>query len=158
LLKAAVPSVASNTWAPTGDLTPARAGAAAALMYDGHVLVVGGLGAGGAVMGSAERFSPDGGQFLATPSLETARANHTASLLQAGRVLVVGGVGASGQALASSELYDPQTNSWTTIAPMYRARSGHTATALDDGRIVIAGGDDGGTPLGSIEIFNPATE
>src|SRR5512144_2939441 len=79
LLKASVQQVPSNTWAATGDMASARAGAASVLLYDGHVLVTGGLGTDGAPMASAERYAPDGGAFLETPPMATARANHSAT-------------------------------------------------------------------------------
>jgi len=42
------PQVAANTWAATGDMIQARAGASAALMADGGVLVAGGTDDAGA--------------------------------------------------------------------------------------------------------------
>ncbi len=163
--RASVPDVASNTWATTGDMAAARAGASAVLLYDGRVLVTGGLTEitrttdDGPITvtnatASAERFSPAGGGFLDTPPMQFARASHTSTLLPDGRVLVVGGVGPDGIAISSVEIYDPSTNSWSAGAPLHYARSGHTATALYDGRVVIAGGNDGANPLDSIEMYD----
>ncbi len=154
LIRASVPQVPSNTWTQTGDMAQARAGAAATLLFDGHVLVTGGLDANGAATATAERYAPDGGGFLDTPAMSTPRANHTSTLLPDGRVLVAGGVNASGQALSSAEIYDPTTNAWTPAASLNVARADHTATALYDGRIVIAGGDSAGAPIASIELFD----
>src|SRR5438128_6141741 len=150
--RATAPQVPANTWAPTSDMSVARAGASAVLLYDGHMLITGGQTDGG-VSASAERFSPTSGAFLSTPSMVHARANHTSTLLDDGRVLVAGGVGADGQALSAAEIYDPNTHAWAAAAPMNHARAGHTATSLFDGRIVIAGGDD----AGSLELFDPDT-
>src|SRR6266516_4523829 len=152
--RATAPQVPANTWAPTSDLSVARAGASAVLLYDGRLLITGGQTDGG-VSASAERFSPNSGAFLSTPSMATARANHTSTLLDDGRVLVAGGVGADGQGLTAAEIYDPRTNSWMAAASMYRARAGHTATSLFDGRVVLAGGDDAGAPIDSLELFDP---
>src|SRR5258708_1159561 len=113
LVRATVANVPSGTWAATGDMAQARAGASGALMYDGRVLVTGGLDASGAASATVERYSPDGGQFLATPPMSTARANHTTTILPDGRVLVAGGMGADGHALSAAEIYDPNTNAWT---------------------------------------------
>jgi autotransporter-associated beta strand protein len=150
----AVPPPAANTWSATGDLVSARAGASAALMYNGVVLVVGGTTNAG-VVATAERYNPATGQFIATPPMHQARANHASTLLADGRVLVTGGVGVDGRALASAEAYDPSSNSWTVLASMFRARAGHTATMLWDERILIAGGDDGGVATDWLEIFDP---
>jgi hypothetical protein len=155
--RAAVQSVPSNAWSATADLSAARSVAASTLMYDGRVLVTGGLDGNGAATASAERYVPEGGAFLETPSMLQARAHHTSTLLPDGSVLVAGGVDGGG-ALASAEIYDPATNNWRPVAPMHVARSGHTATALYDGRVVIAGGDLHGTAISSIEIYDPWTE
>jgi len=156
LLRASPPEVPTNTWAATGAMSVGRAGASAALLYDGRILVTGGTTDGG-VSASAELYSyspPASGFVATTDNMQTARANHTSSLLPNGHVLVAGGIGADGQALSAAEIYDPSTNLWTTtIAPMNHARAGHTASALFDGRIVIAGGDD----AGSLELFDPDT-
>ena len=157
-VQASAPSVPSNTWAQTGDLTTARAGAASVLLYGGQILVTGGVTGDGSAVASVERYSPDGGDFLATPAMAFARADHTATLLPDGRVLVAGGIGADGRATSSAEVYDPSTNSWTTVGALHYPRSGHTATALYDGRVVITGGTDGSTPLESIEVFDPSTD
>src|SRR5205814_604580 len=154
---AAAPNVPSNTWAPTGDMSQARAGAAASLLRDGRVLVTGGLDENGVATASAERYGPAAGSFVGTPSMQIARANHTSTLLPDGRVLVAGGVDAAGIALSSAEIYDPQANTWAASPPMSSARSGHTATALYDGRVVIAGGNDGSLSIDSIEVYDQVT-
>src|SRR5436190_1866712 len=153
--RATAPQVPANTWAPTSDMSVARAGASAVLLYDGRMLITGGKTDGG-VSASAERFSPTSGAFLSTPSMATARANHTSTLLDDGRVLVAGGVGADGQALSAAEIYDPGTNSWMAAAPMYRARAGHTATTLFDGQVLFIGGASDASELASAELYDPA--
>src|SRR5438034_8799549 len=77
---AAAPNVPSNTWAPTGDMSQARAGAAASLLRDGRVLVTGGLDENGVATASAERYGPASGSFVGTPSMQMARANHTSKI------------------------------------------------------------------------------
>lgn len=157
LLRADVPHVPSNFWAPTGDMAGIRAGASGTLLADGHVLVAGGIDADGATA-AVERFSPSGGGFFGAPSMQTSRANHTATLLADGRVLVVGGTGAIGTAEASAEIYDPSIVAWLPAGPLNVARRGHTATLLSDGKVLVAGGDDGGQAIDTLEIFDPATE
>ena len=70
VLRAASRQVPSNAWEPTGDLARARTGAASALLYDGRMLMTGGVDATGAVTAEVERYSPDEGRFLATPPME----------------------------------------------------------------------------------------
>ncbi len=153
-LRASVPEVPVNTWAPAAALAEPRAGASAVLLYTGALLVTGGVNDAG-ISATAERYNPPLQTFLSTPPMLTPRANHTSTLLNDGRALVAGGVGANGAVTSAAELYDPETNSWTPVAPMHVARSGHTATALYDGRVLIAGGHDGGFSLDSVEIYDP---
>jgi hypothetical protein len=144
----------TGTWQLLGSLTAVRSGAAAALLDDGTALVAGGRDSSGA-LSTVEALDAAGGS-TALPDLGAARADHTATMLKDGRVLVAGGSAASGTALASAEIYTPG-GGWSTVA-MHEARAHHTATRLDDGRVLIAGGDQQGTPVSSIEIFDPAAD
>jgi hypothetical protein len=165
--RATTPQVPTNSWVPTGDMANVRTGASAALLYDGRVLVTGGITDitettdNGPITVTrptawAERFSPTGDHFVATATLQNARADHSSTLLPDGRVLVAGGVGVDRHALSAAEIYDPGTNGWTAVAPMHYARAGHTATLLADGQVLIAGGDDSGVSTDTIELFDPA--
>src|SRR5712671_3778988 len=78
LLLADVPLVPSNTWSATGDMDQARAGAASSLLFDGHVLITGGMNDGG-VAKSAERYSAEAQGFIAAADMGDARANHSST-------------------------------------------------------------------------------
>ena len=80
--------VPSGTFALTGAMAEARAGAAAALLLDGRILITGGTGANGA-LSSAEYFSS--GTFSPSPAMGVARSGHASVTLRNGRVLVTGG-------------------------------------------------------------------
>src|SRR5207302_1470372 len=99
VLRASAPHVPSNMWAPTGDMNEARAGASAVLLYNGRVLVTGGM-SGAGVSASADRYSPTAQDFVAAPPMLAARANHSSTLLPDGRVIVAGGVDANGHAVS----------------------------------------------------------
>src|SRR3990172_6228255 len=121
LLKASLlEAPASGTWAPTpGALAEARAGAAAAVLPDGRVLVTGGEAAGGP-LASAEVFNLDGSFSPAAP-MSFARAGHVAVTLADRRVLVAGGRSLDGSATNSAELYDPASGAWQAAGPMVEA-------------------------------------
>ena len=94
----------TRTFSTTGSLHEARLDHAAALLPDGRVLVMGGMGERG-VLASAEIWDPGTGSFSPTGSLTTARMVDAATPLSDGRVLVVGGVGDGDLTLASAEVW-----------------------------------------------------
>ena len=108
----------TGTFRPAGLLTSARYGHAAALLPDGHVLVVGGSATADptSALATAELYDPGTGTFRPTGSMTTARGLHTATLLPEGRVLVVGGHDGS-QAVASTEIHYPDTGTFGPTGP-----------------------------------------
>ena len=159
----------SGNFSSTGALTVARYSAAATLLGDGRVLIVGGRGTAAdgstGVLASAELYDPATGKFTPTGSLTTPRAYGTATVLRDGRVLMAGGSDSCPNdvcdSLASAELYDPQAGTFSPTGSMSIDRAGHSATLLSDGRVLIVGGSDNCTasscPLASAEIYDPNT-
>jgi hypothetical protein len=170
---------AAGTFAPTGDMKVARAGAAAAPLADGRVLVAGG---GGdvtqldasparpdivALAKSAEIFDPATGTFSLTGSMTIPRSNAAAAPLPDGRVLIAGGdtVGPGGYPteVKGAEIYDPATGTFSPTGDMSVVREGPAAAPLPDGRVLVAGGQyyDPASSLekylDSAEIFDPRT-
>jgi len=105
-----------------------------------------------------------------TNSMFAPRTRHTMNELAPGSsgslVLIAGGFDSGGNALNSAELYNPLTRTFAVTSAMNTARGAHTATSLTaippDGSlipIVLVGGSDtkNGTPLASIEVYNPST-
>jgi hypothetical protein len=138
---------ATGEWTAAADMTTARAGHAAALLPDGHVLVTGGqLGAGGTA--AVERYDPAADEWTPVSDMQKARVNHTATLLADGRVLVVGGYPLGNVA----ELYDPAAGTWRYTGGRALAFPGrHVAIRLDDGRIYAVSDDTAG-------VYDPAAE
>jgi hypothetical protein len=96
----------TGAFTTTGPMSGARSRATATLLFDGHVLLVGGSTA------SADLYDPVAGTSRPAGSMKMLRAFHTATLLADGRVLVAGGGGgpvgaANAYPLASAELYTP---------------------------------------------------
>jgi N-acetylneuraminic acid mutarotase len=156
LLTAAIPNVPTGTWQTWNAMGDVRSGAAAVLLQDGRVLIVGGNNAIGPVA-SADLFGTDG-SFSAAAAMQTPRSGHTATVLSDGRVLVAGGITSGGGAVNTAEIYDPNANSWSAPATMVNARAGHTASLLSDNRVLLGGGhDSSGNALSSMEIFDPTS-
>lgn len=137
-------------------LTTPRAAHTATALPSGRVLVVGGMGSGGASLASTEIVVDlSAGQVAAGPDLSEARVGHTATALPDGRVLIAGGY--NGSYLTSIEIYNPD-GGFAPAGHLLEGRSGHTATLLPDGRVLFVGGvGQGWTFLASAELFDLAT-
>ena len=158
----------TKTFTETGTMIVARGQHSATLLFDGTVLVVGGLSTTQppTPIDVAEIYSPTGratGVFSSTASgLNTPRTNHTATLLKGGFpsdgwVLIAGGTGLAG-VTATAEVYQPRINEFVLLFPLNVGRSGHAATMLPDGKVLITGGFDlHFNPLASAELYDPAS-
>ncbi len=155
----------TGKWTATGSMTTPRTQQLAALLRDGKVLVVGGIGpvspTAHDVLASAEVYNPATGKWTATGRLTTARAyGAAATILKDGKVLLTGGDGPGDPNLASAELYDPLSGTWTTTGSMATARGVLAATLLADGKVLVSAGCDCGGPgplLAFAEIYDPSS-
>ncbi|MFN8173290.1 MAG: kelch repeat-containing protein [Candidatus Nanopelagicales bacterium] len=157
--------------APTQP-TAARAGAVAAPLPDGKVLIAGGtpnFPPTGAVR-TAEIFDPADNSFTALPAsgntqLTVARRGAVAAPLPDGKVLIAGGTENldDGTLLRSAEIFDPADDSFTALpasgnTQLATGRITAVAAALPDGQVLITGGWDGvSTALATAELFDPDT-
>jgi Collagen triple helix repeat (20 copies)/Kelch motif len=139
------------------SLTFAQAGAVAAPLPDGDVLIAGGLNGSGE-LSSADVFDPVTGTFTALPqSMTTPRLGAAAAPLPGGDVLIVGGSDGSNM-LSSAELFDPVTGTFTGLpSSMTTARGAAVAAPLPDGDVLIAGGFGTSAIQSSAEVFDPMT-
>jgi hypothetical protein len=151
LAVAAGSAAAAITFAPTASMSVERAGAAAAPLADGRVLVVG----GGTSPSSAEIFDPKTNTFSSAGIGATTapRAHAAAAPLADGRVLIAGGDGP----IASAEVFDPATKAFSAVGPMAEVRRSPAAALLANGQVLVVGGYTGATYTDSAEIFDPKT-
>jgi hypothetical protein len=148
---------ANGSFVSTGNMHAQRAVHTATRLNDGRVLIIGGIGGGGAV---AELYDPATGVFSQTGSMVGDRAAHTATLLTNGTVLVTGG-GSGASVLATAEIYDPQTHTFSAAGGtgMSEPRIWHSATLLASGQVLITGGFNvSGESIATAEIYDPATD
>lgn len=142
------------TFTPTGSMSVARNGHAAARLADGRVLITGG---DESLASSAEIYDPATGRFSPTGPMTEYRINHEAVTLDDGRVLIVG----SNNTL-NVEVYDANSGTFSAIADMNEFHGfGSSATKLANGKVLIIGGfGNTGTnanDIGGVELFDPAT-
>jgi len=137
-----------------GPMLSPRAGAAAALLSNGKVLVVGGLSVidltdpttfFNGVLGTSELFDPTTSAFTAGPTLLEKKAFATATRLNNGQVLVAGGLGVLpfvNLPFVSNTAYVYNTNNTFSLFPKLftDGRMFHSATKLADGRVLFTGG------------------
>jgi len=131
-----------------------RVGAQAAVLLDGTVLILGGATNGGAA--GIEQYSMGAARPLAT-AFPADLVDEAIAVLGDGRVLVTGGTKGSGAPGTWALLLAARGNDVTDGAPMAHGRARHTLTVGGADRFspaFVVGGQDGGGPLGSIEIFD----
>ena len=163
-------STSASDFTSTGSMVIAREDHTATPLYDGKVLIVGGVhwtkveGCARcspqlSALASAELYDPATGKFTLTGNMSVPRVFHTATLLGNGKVIVAGGDNRNDTIYSTAELYDPATGLFTLIGNMMTTeRSGHTATLLENGKVLVAGGASVGGSSSSAEVFDPTTE
>jgi hypothetical protein len=137
-------------------ITPpaARVHHTATLLDNGMVLILGGAGADGEALRSAELYDPASAAWWPAAQPRAARARHSATLLEDGSVLAAGGFAGASQ-LASAERYAPARDTWTAAASLGAPRDGHGAARLIDGGVLVMGGEAGEACLATAERYDP---
>jgi FtsP/CotA-like multicopper oxidase with cupredoxin domain len=152
-----------STWSISGLSLPANRDQCASVLLppaqDQRFMVIGGLGAAGAITNcDIVDLSSGSGAFASTASLHYGRTRLNAVLLPDRTVFVSGG-GRQGESdpVLQSEIYDPETGSWSDAATATVPRLYHSVAALlPDGRVATAGSNPNrGDDELRIEIFHP---
>jgi hypothetical protein len=152
---------ATDAFTSTGSMKLPRGGHAAALLFDGRVLISGGNG-NDPDLGplNTEIFDPATGEFTPGGDLQAPRDSHSAVTLTDGRVLVIGGEGVPqlagrvGVGVRSTEIFDPAQGRWSAGPTLDAAFYQATVTMLRSGKVLIFGGQDaGGFPQAAVALF-----
>jgi len=161
-------------WVPRAPMPTRRAGASAALLPDGRIMVIGGYNEKGIAEGllkTCDIYDPFKQKWEdGTAPLARARWGHGCAPLR-GKVYVVGGCSLQHEAqpreafmetLKCCEVYDPSSNRWTPCSPLQIARSGSRVVPLDGEQYLAAiGGCDDvfgrAETQPTVELFDAAT-
>jgi len=143
----------TNKWTMITPMHVGRAGALAATLNSGKVLVTGGLGNKG-VLTSCELYDPVTNTWTMTGNMSQPRFDHQIVLLNDGRVFVAGG-DFGGTENNVTETYNPSSGAWTTDAPQSLARADMIAVKLPIGNVLVAGGHTSKVDTLLSEIYNP---
>lgn len=130
----------SNTWSATSSMASKRALAAAALLGDGRVLVVGGDGA----LDSSEIWDPASGAWSPGPAPATPRQGGTLLRVNASTLVLVGG---NGKAV---DVLDEHAMTFRAGASLAHIRFDSPAVLLGNGLILLAGGIASTTGSGDV--------
>ena len=144
----------SGSTTSAGQLLIPRVGAAAAMLDDGSVVIIGGM-MGDIFTADVELLNLATGTSTLLGVMAEPRADHAAARLANGTVLIVGGATVGGAALATAEIFDPVTQGVMPAGSLTTPRIGASATTLIDGRVLIAGGRAGTSDLVTAEIYDP---
>jgi len=145
---------ATNKWTMTAPMHMERAGALAATLNNGYVLVTGGLGSSGGALTSCELYNPSTKTWTMTGNMSQARYDHQIVPLNDGRVFVVGG-DFGGTENNVTETYNPSSGTWTTDAPQPLSRADMIAVKLPNGNVLVAGGHTSKVETLLSEIYDP---
>jgi hypothetical protein len=125
----------------------------AAGVVNGRLDAVGGWKPFKGSLNTVEAYNPVTDTWILGASMPTARYRLAAGVIN-GRLYAVGGCCDNNfHLLGAVEAYDPVTNTWITEATMPTARYGLAAGVIN-GKLYAIGGDDG-SPLNTVEAFNP---
>jgi hypothetical protein len=133
----------AGTFTASGKLLTDRTGLTATQVPGGRVLIVGGAGADGEAVPTAEIFDPVTGEFSQVDSPSIARVDHVAAPLLDGSVLVAGGT-VDGKPTALAERFDPSSGLFEDVGPMLSPRRQGIAVPLGEGAVLLAGGNSDG--------------
>ncbi len=144
---------ATNRWTMIAPMPVGIAGARAATLNNGDVLVAGGLGNEG-ILTTCQLYDPSTNTWSLTGNLTKATFDEQIVVLNNGSVIVIGGDFSGGENNAT-QIYNPSSGTWSDAAPQPLARADMIVVKLPDGNVLVAGGHTADVPTLLSEIFDP---
>jgi endoglucanase len=152
-------AASDGTVTSLAPLSAAQYGAAAAVLSDGQVLLVGGVDANDASV-APELYDPATNSWSPAappPDYQGSTGRERLATLPGNRALLLEPASEYSFDDVTAAIYDADTNSWTTAAPMPSEQIDPAVASLPGGDVLVAGGiGDSGTPSAS-EIYDPTS-
>lgn len=136
--------------------------AAAGVVLDGRVHLLGGIGEAGTSV-QHDIFDPRSGTWSRGPDLPEPRSG-VAAAVRAGRIHIFGGRAADGRTTLQTHLsWAPGETAWREEAALPSPRTGADAAVLDGAIFLVGGGSGGGffapfTALGTTDVFRTGSD
>lgn len=143
----------TDTWLTKRNMPTGRQCFSAAAI-NGKIYAIGGYRGG--YQTAVEEYDPVADTWLTKRSMPAGRAITTASAVN-GKIYVIGGYNICSRSTDKVEEYDPEIDFWSTKASMPTARMG-TTSSMVNGKIYVIGGHDDFNYLGTVEVYDPATD
>ncbi|CAF1302111.1 unnamed protein product [Adineta steineri] len=122
------------------DMITRRRYCAAVLLFNGNILIAGGIDSKSNTLSSVEIFQPDTETFSPVQRMACARSDFTLTRLLTGQVLAIGGEKSlNDECLRVIELYDPITNQWQSTRQLNTARHNHKAVLINNSVLILGG-------------------
>ena len=148
----------TDKWTEAAPMPRARTQHSAVTLFDGRVLVTGGIDADGAPTNTSFIYDPGIDSWRDGPPMTVARLQQVAVALPTGDVLFAGG---DGVASGTSEVYRFGKGEFEASGTLVTPRLVAQGAALPDGRVVLSGGlplrMHEFAPLSNVEIWDPKT-
>ena len=150
---------ARDAWTAAAPMPEPRSQFTITTLPDGRVFVAGGLRRGEPT-GSSLFYDAARDVWSDGPRMGAARVLHTAVTLGGGDVLMVGG---QREASGTAERFDFRLERFFTAGVLAQPRMLSSAVRVGSGRVLVVGGllvdpsREGFTPLGTAELWDPAT-
>jgi hypothetical protein len=155
----------TETWSIQGSMPASRVrGAAAAVVWQGDIYVLGGNTSGhnGGAVAWFDRYDPQTGSWQILADAPEAR-DHFAAVIIAGQLVAAGGRATTqpdpyANTIAATDIYDFSVGAWRTGADIPSPRAGAVAAAAGD-ELIVAGGEGStqGAAFAETEAYNLTT-
>lgn len=146
-----------GNWKRIADMNASRTWLGLAEASNGKIYAVGGRGANGNSLKSAEFYDPKSNTWHDIPDMSYARVLLGLAAID-DKIYAVGGSDDGDNILNTAEMYDPSTTKWKVISSMNAARVNFGLASLN-GKLYAVGGTTASSDFASsVEVYDPGAD